>query len=171
MPNDSVCLSRVVADDLIDVETIFDDLRNYSERVDGGHRRKGAALEFATAFPPSSHIQNKHAFVAYRHGLPVGLLDIIDAYPVPGTAFIGLLAVRESLHGAGLGRILYAQAEQFIQRDLRAKTVRIAVVETNRVSGFWQQMGFTPTGEVKRYEGEAVSSQAILMEKTLPSAV
>lgn len=168
--NASIELSRVVADDLMDVEAIFHDLRNYSRRVDGEYQRNGAAREFATAFPKGSHIRHKHALVAYRLERPVGLLDIIDAYPVRGTAFIGLLALRESLHGAGLGRLLYSQAEQFIQGYLRSQTIRIAVIETNPVSGFWHHMGFRPTGEVKPYERESISSQAILMEKRLPPA-
>ncbi|WP_177232285.1 GNAT family N-acetyltransferase [Methylobacterium gossipiicola] len=163
-------MSRVTENSFADVESIFDDLRAYSRCVDGVDRRDGAATEFVTALPPGSHVRNKHSFVMYRHGSPVGLLDIIAHYPAPNVAFIGLLAVRESLHGIGLGRALYDRAEHLIRTDLRATTVRIAVIETNPACGFWRRMGFRTTGEVKRYEGRAVTSHAILMEKPLASA-
>lgn len=165
MPNERLRLSRVTAQNLVDVEAIFDDLRNYSTYIDGGYRRDGAAFEFATAHPPSVSVEDKHSFVAHKDGYPVGLLDVIDGYPLLGTAFIGLLAVRESLHGAGLGRDLYMQAETFIRGDLEARVIRLAVVEANPVIGFWKRMGFVPTGEWKPYEVQTVTSRLILMEK------
>ncbi|MGW5959067.1 GNAT family N-acetyltransferase [Methylorubrum thiocyanatum] len=163
-------LSPVSAVDLSDVEAVFDDLRGYSVRVDGESRRRGAAKEFATALPPGCGLQDKHAFVAKRDGLPVGLLDIIDGYPGQGVAFIGLLAVNESLHGAGIGRQLYAEAERYVRDRLGAHTIRLAVVEANPVLGFWQRMGFAQTGESKPYGGGTVASRAILLEKALGSA-
>lgn len=167
MPNKPLILSRVTDGELVDVETVFDDLRGYSTCVDGEDRRVGAAIEFATARPPGARAEDKHPFVAYRDGRPVGLLDVIDGYPIPGTAFIGLLAVRESLHGAGLGRALYEQAETFIRKNLGAGSIRLAVVEANPVHGFWKQMGFVPTGDVPAYEGRTIVSRLIMMEKSV----
>lgn len=162
-----LCLVRASADALADIGAVFDDLRDYSRRVDGTDRRGHAVHDFVTARPPGCGPRDKHALVAYRHGVPTGLLDLIGDHPQPGTAFIGLLAVRESAHGAGLGRALYARAEHVMRFHLRARTARLAVVEANPVSGFWRTMGFGPTGEVRPYEGEAVRSRAILMEKAL----
>lgn len=170
MPGEAVCSLRVVADDLRDVQSVFDDLRAYSKHVDGRIRRTDAAREFATALPPGCDVQDKYGFVAYLHGRPVGLLDVIVGYPVPGTAFIGLLAVKEDLHGTGIGRSLYSEAERFMRDDLQAHTARLAVVETDAVGGFWEKMGFEPTGERKPYAGEAILSRSILMEKTIRSA-
>ncbi|MFY9292837.1 MAG: GNAT family N-acetyltransferase [Methylorubrum rhodinum] len=167
MIRDPLCLVRASADALADVEIVFDDLRAYSRRVDGMDGRADAARAFVTARPPGCGLRDKHAFVAYRHGVPIGLLDIIGDHPRPGTAFIGLLAVRESAHGAGLGRALYARTEAIMRWRLKARRARLAVVEANPVGGFWQAMGFGPTGEVKPYEGEAVRSRAVLMEKML----
>ncbi len=99
--------------------------------------------------------------------MTVGLLDIVDGYPVPGTAFIGLLAVRESAQKSGVGRALFREAERLARDDLRARNLRLAVVETNPVMGFWMKMGFRPTGEVKPFEGEVLKSSAALMEKEL----
>lgn len=170
MPNGALWLSRVSAADLSDVEAVFAELRHYSMRVDGQPRRRGAAEEFATAVPPGCGIRDKHAFVAVQGGLPVGLLDIIDGYPSRGVVFIGLLAVKESLHGVGIGRRLYAEAERYVLDRLEARTIRLSVVEANPVLGFWQRMGFRPTGQSTPYGGDAGVSRAIFLEKILVSA-
>ncbi|MGQ4273244.1 GNAT family N-acetyltransferase [Terrihabitans sp. B22-R8] len=120
-----------------------------------------------TSLPPGYSPQHKHSFVARRDGLPVGLLDVLRDYPLAGTAFIGLLAVRESVQGSGAGRALVHEAETFARDVLKANVLRLAVVEANPVAGFWTKIGFRPTGEVRPYEGEAVTSRAVLMEKEL----
>lgn len=167
IPNGPIKLYRVSSNELADVVAIFDDLLAYSRRVGGPADRAGAASQFAIALPTGCRPDNKHAFIAYQNGTPAGLLDIINGYPRRGTAFIGLLAVRESMQGLGIGRTLAALAERFVRSDLKAGTIRLAVVEANPVSAFWQKMGFAPTGEVKPYEAEAVRSRSILMEKAL----
>lgn len=167
MQNQPLSLSPVGAGDLVDVEAVLDDLRSYSIHVDGVGRRPDAAIQFATARPPGARLEDKHPFVAREIGRPVGLLDIINRYPSSGTVFIGLLAVRESLQGRGLGRALYYEAENFIRNDLAANDISLAVVEANPVSGFWKRMGFVPTGVVKPYEGQAIVSRSIIMAKSL----
>lgn len=152
-------------DDLRLVNDIFDELTTYSQRVDGVPRRSDAAYSFATAVPPGIAHTKKHIFLTKSRDTIVGLLDLIDGYPVPGTTFIGLLVIRESAQGSGFGRALFCAAERFARVDLKARTMRLAVVEANPVIGFWTKMGFHPTGEVKPYEGESCTSRSILMEK------
>ncbi|WP_316228112.1 MULTISPECIES: GNAT family N-acetyltransferase [unclassified Bradyrhizobium] len=160
-----VSLVPVTSGNLHEVNAIFDELTAYSQRVDGVSRRNDAADTFMTAVPAGHALKDKHAFVAKRRGAALGLLDMIDGYPLPGTAFIGLLAVRESAQGSGIGRALFREAERFARDSLRARNLRLAVVESNPVIGFWTKMGFHPTGEVKPFSGEANISRAILMEK------
>jgi len=164
--SDDVCLRRIDPDDLAEAQAIFDDLSAYSLCVDGA-AQTWSGHEFATAVPVGHGLQHKHPFIASQRGLPVGLLDIVKDYPAVGTAFIGLLAIREKAQGTGLGRCLYVKAEQFIRENLDARIIRLAVVETNPVIGFWEKMGFRPTGEIKPYQGQAVSSRSIQMEKVL----
>lgn len=155
------------ADALRAVDAVLDDLAGYSRRVDGVARRRHAAIGFATDLPPGRAARHKHAFLAMLGGEAVGLADIVDGHPSCGTAFIGLLAVRETVHGSGIGRALFEAVERFARDEIGARTLRLAVVEANPVSGFWTKMGFHPTGEIRPYEGEAVTSRSILMEKAL----
>lgn len=163
----SLSLEAVTAQNLRDVDSVFDDLEAYSLHVDGVPRRADAARAFVSTRPPGCEPQRKHVFLARSHTRAVGLLDLIDGYPSAGTVFIGLLAIRESAQGAGFGRALYREAERFAREHLEARGLRLAVVKTNPVIGFWTQMGFHATGEVKPFRGERVLSQAVLMEKDL----
>ncbi|MCJ2122538.1 GNAT family N-acetyltransferase [Methylobacterium sp. J-077] len=149
------------------MDTVFDDLTAYSMRIDGVPRREDAASAFVTALPPGCEPRNRHAFLAKCEAASIGLLHLIDGYPTAGTAFIGLLAIRQSAQGAGLGRALCQTTERFARKNLHVHTLRLAVVATNPVQGFWTRMGFDPTGETKPFQGKRVTSQAILMEKQL----
>jgi len=165
----TISLSPVAAGDLREIDDIFDDLTNYSLRVDGVSKRSHAANEFLNALPPGFEPRHKHAFLAKRGREAVGLLDIVDGYPSPGTAFIGLLAVRETAQGLGVGGAIFREGERIALYSLKARTMRLAVVETNPVIGFWMKMGFSVTGEVKPFEGQAIKSRSVLMEKRLRS--
>lgn len=162
-----VSLVAITSDDLRAVDAVFDDLTAYSVRIDGVPKREEAASAFATALPPGCAPRDKHAFLALCDSVAIGLLDLIHGYPATGTAFIGLLAIRQSAQGSGLGRMLYQAAERFARNDLKARALRLAVVEANPVVGFWTRMGFGPTGEIRPFQGERVTSRTILMEKRL----
>src|SRR5262245_43495098 len=108
---DAISLVPVALDELLEVSAIFDELTTYSQRVDGVPRRSDAAYAFATAVPAGHPHANKHAFLAKRGDRAVGLLDLIEGYPSQGTTFIGLLAVRKSAQGSGVGRALFREAE------------------------------------------------------------
>ena len=164
-------MAPITHDDLYEIETVFDNLTGYSMNVDGVLKRPDAASEFVNGIPPDHTILTKHAFLAKHDGVTIGLLDVIDGYPSHGTAFIGLLAVQENMQGKGFGRALFLAAEQWVREKLKAQTLRLAVVASNPVLGFWEKMGFSPTGEVRLYHGAAISSDAILMEKSLQADI
>jgi GNAT superfamily N-acetyltransferase len=165
----TVSLSPVTSGDLSEIDGIFDDLTNYSLRVDGVSKRSNAAHEFLNALPPGLEPRHKYAFLAKRGGVAVGLLDIVDGYPSLGMAFIGLLAVRETAQGLGVGGAIFREGERIALHSLKARTLRLAVVETNPVIGFWMKMGFSLTGEVRPFEGQTIRSHSVLMEKQLRS--
>ncbi len=163
----NIVLVPVETGNLHDVHAVFRELQAFSERVDGVSIRHDAARAFMTSLPPDHDPRKKHAFVAKTGGQSIGLLDMVADYPSPGTVFIGLLAVRESVHGVGFGKAIWRAAEDFARQHLKAEMLRLAVVEGNPVLGFWTKMGFTPTGEESPYRGERSVSRATLMQKSL----
>jgi ribosomal protein S18 acetylase RimI-like enzyme len=160
-------LSRPRPNDLHEVDALFDRLVNYSLAVDGVMRRPQAGVDFATSFPPGKTSAHKHAFIIRIGGEPVGLLDLIERYPADRIAFIGLLAIAEDRHGAGLGKAAYLLAERFAREELNASALRLGVIESNPVAGFWRKMGFSETGEEKDFQGKVRASTVTLMEKTI----
>ncbi|MBO4220851.1 GNAT family N-acetyltransferase [Bradyrhizobium neotropicale] len=137
------------------VDDLLDRLNTYSLRVHGVPKLKDGAHRLLTTTPPVGMFGGKYVF-AIMHGIePVGLLDVIADYPKLGTTFIGLLAIAEDRQGAGLGRAAFWLAEDFARTQLSSSHLRLAVVNTNSVGGFWRRMGFVETGEVCAYEGLA----------------
>ena len=165
----TVSLSPANLGDLSEIDDIFDDLTHYSLRVDGVSKRSNAAYDFLYALPPGFEPRHKYAFLAKRGRVAVGLLDIVDGYPSFGIAFIGLLAVRETAQGLGVGGAIFREGERIALHSLKARTMRLVVVESNPVIGFWMKMGFSLTGEVKPFEGQSIKSHSVLMEKRLNS--
>jgi len=153
------------------VDGLLDQLTTYSMLVDGVPKAKDGARRFLTAFPASRSPESKQPFLVMHDAEPMGLADVIDGYPTAAVAFIGLLAVKEGDQRKGLGRAAYELLERFAHDRLKVGTMRLAVVETNPVVGFWHKMGFSETGEIAQYAGEVKTARAILMEKAILSGI
>lgn len=149
------------------VAALLGRLEAYSARVDGVPRDDDGARAFLKDLPAGIPASQKHTFVVVADEEDIGLADIVDGFPRAGTAFVGLLAIREDRHGRGLGRASWQALEVFARQTLKAEVLRLAVVDTNPVEGFWRQQGFQKTGESSPYTGVARSSTAWLMEKRL----
>ena len=165
--SERVTLRRIRVTDEALVDRLLDRLTSYSLAVDGVPKPKNGAQHLLTGIPPGIPASSKHVFVVSAGEEPVGLVDVIDGYPRPGVAFIGLLAIAEDRHGRGLGRAAYECLEAYARDRLGASVIRLAVVASNPVRPFWRRMGFRETGEVRPYEGEMLTSDAHLMEKLL----
>lgn len=57
-----------------------------------------------TACPKGLAVERKHLYVIYEKGKSIAVLDYLEGYPEEETVYIGLLIVRKSLHGKGVGR-------------------------------------------------------------------
>lgn len=160
-----VRLDAVGPGDEARIDALLGRLEAYSTRVDGVARVDDGARTFLEERPPGIPARQKHTFVVVADGEDAGLADIVDGFPRAGTAFVGLLAVREDRHGQGIGRAAWQALEAFARNTLAAEVLRLAVVDANPVEGFWQRQGFERTGESSPYTGLARQSTAWLMEK------
>lgn len=162
-----VSLSPIDVGDIDLVDRLLDDLQQYSMNVDGVAKMADGARHFLTATPPGYDAALKYVYTVKSKARSVGLVDIIKDFPRKGVAFIGLLAIAETYQGQGFGRAALKAVESIARSELGAERIRLAVVATNPVEGFWKKMGFTPTGEKRPYSGELIDSTVKLMEKHL----
>jgi len=160
-------LREIGVSDFDRVDRILDRLTSYSLAVDGVPKMHNAACHFLTARPPNTSASAKKTFEVVWQGEPVGLVDLIQGYPESKVAFIGLLAIAENRQRRGIGRATFAAVQAYALKNLGARKLRLAVVSTNDVEGFWTRMGFQRTGEVRPYQGEKVKGYATILEKDL----
>jgi GNAT superfamily N-acetyltransferase len=98
-------------------------------------------------------------------------VDLVFGYPDATCTMLGLLLLRESHQGQGLGVRIFREIERrAIERD--QARVRIGVVATNdRVLPFWKRLGFSPTGQKRSYAENGVVSEIIVLEKPLEDSL
>jgi len=163
----SVALKPIGIADVALVDKILDGLQQYSIIVDGVPKMTDGARHLLTATPDGYDRDSKFVFAIMLGSKPIGVVDVIQDFPARSTAFIGLLAIVESHQRRGLGRHALQAIELLARHKLAASELKLAVVASNPVLGFWHKMGFHETGEVRPHTRERVTSTALLLKKTL----
>lgn len=116
-----------------------------------------------TALPPGKNRDDKHYLGFYDGEELIAVMDLIEGFPTPDTAFIGLFMVRGERQGKGLGRQLITDALAALAKTGFAH-VRLGYVETNAQSrSFWYACGFQPTGVISKQEAYSV----VIMQKEI----
>jgi GNAT superfamily N-acetyltransferase len=91
-------------------------------------------------------------------------------------AYMGMLAVRPAVQGAGVGKEIIAEAERIARESMGCNLMAIGVATRHRpdVTAFYERRGFARTGRVKPFEGsqarrktKAPDVRAEWMEKKL----
>src|SRR5437667_12821932 len=66
-----------------------------------------------------------------------------------GVAFLGMLSVRVSEQGSGLGRALVAAAEDYARRELGARVIAMYVLTVRReLLAWYERRGYRRTGDI-----------------------
>lgn len=159
-------LARATENDLHLIQEILEAAPNYEKNISGGVVGEKAAEELMKARPLGINQNDKHVLLIKDENYK-GVIDLVFGYPNRHTVFLGLLLLREDIQGNSLGKKSYQLIEDYISHFDQKDKIRLAVVESNPVIGFWEKMGFKTTGEVKPYENGELKSRAILMEKKL----
>lgn len=127
------------------IQIILDEAPTYHMNTEGIHPIPNAGRETLTALPEGFNGKLKHVLVLTLHGEDIGVVDLLENFPEKGTAFLGLLLLKESHQGKGLGRLCFLEVQKYIM-SLDCQRIRIAVVDSNPVEPFWEKMGFQRTG-------------------------
>ncbi|MGP5638129.1 GNAT family N-acetyltransferase [Brachybacterium tyrofermentans] len=146
----------------------------YTRTVRGREVAEGDAQEILTVRPPQADPRAKSVIgLIDPEGVLLGLCDIVTHWPEPGTAHVGLLLVESTAHGRGLGRLLHDSVLAQLRADGGIRRLRAGVVATNadRAGGFWEHLGYRPTGELVPYSAGTIESSTMILTRDLVLAV
>lgn len=76
----------------------------------------------------------------------VAVMDFINGYPDPSTAFLGFFMVAKELQGNGTGSAVISELQKYLSGQQYSE-IRLGCAEGNEQSrGFWMKNGFEETG-------------------------
>lgn len=157
--------------DIEAVQHVLDGAPGYTLRVTGRPVRPADADALFAALPPGLGRSAKHVFAVDVDGTMVGVVDLLDGWPDPSTAHLGLLLLDETHQHQGIGGLVWQQLQTMLALEPHVRTVRAAVVQTNvEVLPFWTRCGFTDTGQRKPYTSGDLVSTAIILERPIEAA-
>ncbi|MGZ3787032.1 MAG: GNAT family N-acetyltransferase [Bacteriovorax sp.] len=159
-------LKHIDESEIENVQRIFEEAPTYSLRAEGTMPKRDAAIMAFKEMPPDFDKTNKYCFGFYKDESLIGFIDILNGYPEKSIAYLGLLLLSEAHQKKGMGSIAYQLLEAEV-RKWNSTKIRLAVAESNDVSGFWSKMGFRPTGRILTAHNPDIISQVIEMEKIL----
>lgn len=152
--------------DIDAVQQVLDGAPAYTLRVTGRPVRPADPEGLFAALPLGLVRSAKHVFAVDLDGTMVGIVDLLDGWPDPSTAHVGLLLLDETHQHHGIGGLVWQQLQTMLALMPHVRTVRAAVVQTNiQVLPFWTRCGFADTGQRKPYTSDELVSTAIILER------
>ncbi len=98
----------------------------------------------------------------------MGVIELVDGFPVPTTAMLGLLLIADTHRRRGIGTRAVRAVEDLVVSWGTCDRIRIGVVRTNaQALVFWEAVGYSATGEMRPYDEGAVRSEVVVMEKRI----
>lgn len=147
------------------VQSVMDGAPQYHLLVEGHIAAPNSAREDMLALPPGKSMADKFYFL-FRdaEGQPIGICDVVRAFPIPSTLMVGLLEFRESAQGKGYGVQALQQLRAFAL-ECGCDTLRIGVVEHNvRGLAFWQREGFV---QIERKASAQFTGDILVLQLSL----
>jgi len=116
-----------------------------------------------TALPPGKTQKDKHYIGFFVGDELVAVMDLIEGFPNPGTAFIGLFMMERRFQRRRIGSCIIGETLSAL-KEMGFLQVRLGYVEKNEQSkSFWSKNGFMPTGVRSERDGYTV----VMMQKKL----
>lgn len=165
------CFRPLHEDDAPALQELLEASPEYTRRALGREVRAGDGAQLLSARPPEAAPDAKQVlglFTGSEHDL-IGVLDTVRHWPEEGTVHIGLLLIRQDLHGQGLGRMLHDVMIAQLMTDRSLRTLHLNVVSTNSdiADGFWRARGYRSTGEPKPFLDGAPGATTTVWRRSL----
>ena len=122
--------------------------------------------EDLTLLPPGKTQEDHYYVGCFEKGTLVALLNLIDGWPGPETAYIGLFMVDGRCAGQGRGSALIEGLCAYL-RESGFAAVRLGYYRDNpQAAHFWKKCGFVPLRECQQEDGVLVLAERSLREET-----
>lgn len=145
------------------VQSLLESNPGYTVRVSGRPPAPHDGFDVLVDGPPDLTPGYKHCYGAWLDDTLVGVADVLQSWPTPQTAHIGLLLVHGEHEGKGIGRALHDHVLSVVP-EWGVDTLRLGIVETNAAGAepFWSKLGYRPTGRVVPFtEGTVRTTVAV----------
>ena len=100
--------------------------------------------------PPGIDPSAKYYIGFYQGNTLVAVMDLIDGYPGPGTAFIGFFMMRKEFQGNQVGSSIIQETAAYL-KTLGMTAIQLGIDKGNPQSThFWKKNGFVVKEEIDR---------------------
>lgn len=147
---------RLIADE--DVETVFELCRHnrFYYRYCPPFVTEDSIRCDMKILPPGKSPDDKYYIGYFNQDKLIAVMDLIDGYPDPQTAYIGFFMTDVSVQHKGIGSEIVNELCDYLRRQCY-KAVRLGWVDGNAQSeSFWHKNHFVETGMSKRVESYTV---------------
>ena len=125
------------------LQSLFEQSSDFFELTTGLPPAPAEVQSLFVALPEGKTYDDKHVISLFSkpHGL-IGVIDVVRDYPEPGSWWIGLMLLRPSLRGRGMGsRVFRDFVDWAAGRGARA--IYLSVKTQNAgATRFWRRLGF-----------------------------
>ena len=112
--------------------------------------------------PPNIDAGRKHYIGFFLNGELIAVMDLIDGYPAPETAYIGFFMVKSEVQGKQVGSSIVRDVLDYLRKTGKT-AVRLAINKGNpQSSHFWEKNGFSVIKEVEKDEGTLLVAEQTL---------
>jgi RimJ/RimL family protein N-acetyltransferase len=165
---DHISLKVCTEFDWQEVLNIFSESPRYFLNVEGCQPSEMTARHSIIDVPAHrSETYFKEFLIIEFNGTSIGTVDLHVHHPEQKICYLGLLLIKESLFGKGVGSKCYNLVEDYILRSLECEKVRLGISEDHDVENFWSKLGFKPNNRIYNWQGEQKVTSVQEFEKEI----
>ena len=112
--------------------------------------------------PPGIGASDKYYVGFFRNSELIAVMDLIDGYPEPYFAYIGLFMMNAAFQGKQIGSGIISDVCAYL-KQIGKTTVRLGIAEDNpQANRFWKKNGFAVVGKAQMDGWTALIAEKVL---------
>ena len=123
---------------------------------------KEQILEDMHITPPEIGLSDKYYIGFFQNSTLIAVMDLIDGYPEPETAYIGFFMMNKEYQGKQLGTAIISETSSYLKTTGKT-SIRLGIDKGNPQSAhFWKKNGFAVIREVDRNDRTVLVAEKVL---------